>query len=95
MTTLFLLVCAVSVIFFLVFLLKCSSPTRKTARSKGSSVSPVHQPAATSPVVDSMCGRRFFVHREEEMAEFLTAHGRHAAVMLIAATRSFFMILFR
>ncbi len=39
---------------------------------------------AEAQAVDSACGRRLFVHLEEEMAEFLSSHGRYAAMLLVA-----------
>jgi hypothetical protein len=77
MTTLFILICAVSVVFFGVFLVGCSRPRQK---SKTGSV--VH-PAPEAQAVDSVAGRRFFVHLEEQMAHFVSAHGRTAAILLI------------
>ena len=81
MTTLFLIVCTVSVIFFVMFLLKCffTAPTLQT--TKREAVAPAHK-LIGARAVDSECGRRLFVHLEEEMADFLTAHGRTAAMLL-------------
>src|SRR5208283_3671264 len=84
MTTLFLVVCAVSVIFFLFFLLKCSAPTHQFKGRSRTSGAPVVRKIAEAQAVDSACGRRFFVHLEGEMAEFLSSHGRYVAMLLVA-----------
>ncbi len=84
MTTLFLLVCAVSLVFFLVFLLNCFFVGRKPGKLGSRRVSPVVRRVAESQAVDAACGRRLFVHLEEEMAEFLAVHGRNAAALLLA-----------
>ena len=39
-----------------------------------------------SLAIDAECGRRFFVHLEEQMAEFVSAHGRTAAILLLVIT---------
>ncbi len=84
MTTLFLVVGAVSVVFFLVFLVNCSVPARKSAHLERRSISPVVRKVADAQAVDSACGRRFFVHLEEEMAGFLAGRGRSVALLLVA-----------
>lgn len=84
MTTLFLIVCAVSVVFFLFFLLQCSASTRQFKNRSRRSAAPVVRKIAEAQAVDSACGRRLFVHLEEEMAEFLSSHGRYAAMLLVA-----------
>jgi hypothetical protein len=78
MTTFFLITCAVSVIFFVIFLYECSHPRKKSTRV------PVVRRAPQSQAVDCPVGRRFFVHLEKEMAEFIGLHGRTAAVLLMA-----------
>ena len=80
MTTLFLLICAVSVMFFTVFFLQCSLASGKSRRNRKA---PVVHKLSGSPVVDSLGGRRFFVHLEEQMAEFISVHGRTAAGLLL------------
>ena len=81
MTTVFLIVCTVSVIFFVMFLLKCffTAPTLQTTKREAGA--PAHK-VSEARAVDSECGRRLFVHLEEEMADFLAAHGRTAAMLL-------------
>jgi len=77
MNVFFLVICTSSVLFFAVFLFQCSRPLRKSKRA------PVFRKSKEAAVVDSVMGRRFFVHLEQQMAEFLTHHGRTAAVLLI------------
>src|SRR5271157_6270622 len=78
MNTLFLVICSLSLVFFAGFLLECSRPVRKSKKA------PIVRKSPEAAVVDSAMGRRFFVHLEQQMAEFLTHHGRTAAVLLIA-----------
>ncbi len=77
MTTLFFFICAVSVVFFGVFLVGCSRP-RKSRRD------PVIRKLPESAAVDSAAGRRFFVYLEEQMAHFISVRGRTAAILVIA-----------
>ena len=78
MTTFFLITCAVSVIFFAIFLYEYSLPRKKSTRV------PVVRRAPESQAVDCPVGRRFFVHLEKEMADFVALHGRTAAVLVLA-----------
>ena len=78
MTTFFLITCAVSVIFFAIFLYECSLPRKKSTRV------PVVRRAPESQAVDCPVGRRFFVHLEKQMADFVALHGRTAAVLVLA-----------
>ena len=80
MTTLFFFICAVSVVFFGIFLVACLRPERK------SEATPVVRKALPeSQAIDAAAGRRFFVHLEEQMARFISVHGRTAAILLIAS----------
>jgi Putative beta-barrel porin-2, OmpL-like. bbp2 len=79
MTTLFFFICAVSVVFFGIFLVGCLRPTRKSKQ-----VPIVRKAPPESQAVDAAAGRRFFVHLEEQMAHFISVHGRTTAVLLIA-----------
>ncbi len=79
MTTLFFFICAVSVVFFGIFLVACWTP-----RLKSKHVPVVRKAPPESQAVDAAAGRRFFVHLEEQMAHFISVHGRTAAVLLIA-----------
>jgi hypothetical protein len=87
MTDLFLIICAVSVVFFLIFLVQCSRSTRKstTLHQKSNANSAVRKVAEPQPIY-AVGGRRFFVHLEEQMSEFLSAHGRTAAMLLVMFT---------
>jgi hypothetical protein len=81
MTVFFLLVCAISVVFFTIFFVGCSRSMKKSNRNqKPLSVRKLPQAQA----VDSACGRRFFVHLEKQMDDFLAAHTRSAAILLVA-----------
>ena len=65
MISIFYVLCVVSVIFFAAFFVGCSieKPTRRKSLV-------VHKP----PQVETVYGRRFLVHLEQQMAEFLSAH---------------------
>ncbi len=80
MNDLFLVVCALSAVFFLVFLLQCSRPLHKRSQR----ISPVRK-APEALAADSLSGRRFMAHVEAQMAEFLSQHRRTAAVWLAIA----------
>jgi len=79
MTTLFFFICAVSVVFFGIFLVGCLRAARKSKQ-----VPIVRKAPPESQAVDAAAGRRFFVHLEEQMAHFISVHGRTTAVLLIA-----------
>ncbi|MGA2905727.1 MAG: outer membrane beta-barrel protein [Candidatus Korobacteraceae bacterium] len=84
MTYLFLITCVASVVFFLIFLLQCSVATRKSTRfHQQSNPNLALRRVAESQAIDAACGRRFFVHLEEQMSEFLSAHGRTAAMLVL------------
>jgi len=78
MSTLFLIICGVAVVFYAVFLFECSQPVRKSRKA------PVVRKLAAAAVIDSAMGRRFLVHLEQQMAEFLSAQHRAATLLLIA-----------
>src|SRR5271157_875022 len=78
MSTLFLIICCASVVFYAVFLIECSRP-RRTSK-KASAVHKLTAPEA----VDFASVRRFLVHLEQQMAQFLSAHHRSATLLLIA-----------
>jgi hypothetical protein len=67
MSTLFLIVCSVAVVFYAVFLIECSRPRHATRKVSVRRLAP-------SIAVDSAGGRRFLVHLEKEMADFLSHH---------------------
>ena len=79
MNALFLAVVIMSVMFFVVFLFECSKPMHKSRRT------PVVRKASRPVVADPIMGRRFLVHLEEQMAEFLSAHHRTTAMFVIVA----------
>jgi hypothetical protein len=84
MTALFLIICAVSLVFFLIFLVQCSPPARTSATfHQKPKTNPLARRTAEAQAIDAACGRRFVIHLEEQMAEFLAAQGRTAAILLI------------
>jgi hypothetical protein len=88
MTSLFLIICAVSVVFFLVFLAQCSRPSRKSAgfHRRHKATSPVRKIAEIRPAnasANSDVEWAFLAHLEEQMASFLAAHRRMATGLLI------------
>ena len=87
MTDLFLIICAVSVVFLLIFLVQCSRSTPKSTgfHQKFKTNSAVRKVAEPQPTY-AIGGRRFFAHLEEQMSEFLSAHGRTAALLLLVIT---------
>jgi hypothetical protein len=74
MTTFFLLVCSVSVIFFLVFLWQCGKP-RRLAKSRDDVFRPTGTFAA-SPFER----RHSLAHLENQMESFMTAHQRNTFI---------------
>src|SRR5271167_2290337 len=78
MNIVFFLICSLSIVFFGVFLVECSHPVRKSRTAPGV------RKSTEAAVVDSATGRRFLVHLEQQMAEFLSHHGRTTTVLLIA-----------
>jgi hypothetical protein len=74
----FLLICIVSLLFFVVFLVQCSRPRRASRKA------PVVRKVAIANAVDSAAGRRTLIHLEQQMAEFLSSHGRSVAALLLA-----------
>ncbi len=81
MTTFFLIVSALSLVFFLVFLVGCSRPLRAVKRLRR--VQPTVIRKVEPQPIDSVAGRRFLIHLEHQMAEFLAMHGRIAAMILV------------
>jgi hypothetical protein len=81
MSAWFLILCGMSILFYGVFLAACITDTRR--RSKRAVVLQVPK-VPQKKAVDSAAGRRFLVQLETEMAEFLTNHGRTAAMIVLA-----------
>src|ERR1017187_10014304 len=79
MNTLFLVICAASILFFTVFLVACIADSRRRL-----SKHPVVHKPSTTEVADSAAGRRWLIHLEEQMAEFLSTHARKGAALLLA-----------
>jgi TolA-binding protein len=80
MNALFLVICGVSVVFFVLFLFECSRPLRRGQKSLAV------RKTTGAAAVDSATGGRFFAHLEKQMAEFLAAHSRTAALLLLTAS---------
>ncbi len=87
MNTIFLAVCLLSLLFFGVFLVNCSRPGRKPKRGRAVRRYP------PSVVADAAMGRRFFVHLEQQMAEFLSSHSRRTILFLVATATVLFIPL--
>jgi len=79
MTAVFYLVCALSLVFFLVFFAGCSAA--KPVRHQG----PTVRKLPLAEAVDSPVGRRFLVNLEKEMAQFLSSHSHTTCLLLLAA----------
>jgi len=79
MNALFLVICGVSVVFFVVFLFQCSRPARKSRKHLTIRTWDEHS------VADSAMGRRFLTHLETEMTEFLSRHRRTVALLIVAS----------
>src|ERR1035441_2024207 len=78
MNTLFLVICAASILFFTVFLVACIADSRRRL-----SKHPVVHKLSTTEAVDSAAGRRWLIYFEQQMAEFLSIHGRSVAALLL------------
>ncbi len=80
MNTLFFGVCTLSTVFFAIFLIKCHQDSRRS-RATGYFVTKL---SPELEAVDSAAGRRFLIHLEKQMAEFITRHRQTAALVLVA-----------
>lgn len=87
MSFLFLSVCALSVVFFLFFLVECQRNTKKHV-ARGSFVTKL---SPESEAMASSYGRRSLIHLEQQMAEFMSHH--RAAMSLILAFLLFPVLL--
>src|ERR1039458_1596014 len=79
MNTLFLVICAASILFFTVFLVACIADSRRRL-----SKHPVDNKLSTTEAVDSAAGRRWLIYLEQQMAEFLSTNARKGAALLLA-----------
>jgi hypothetical protein len=84
MTTFFLLICGLSIVFFTIFFVGCSLSMRKSSNRNRKVVSVRKLPQAQ--VVDSACGRRVFIHLEQQMAQFLSGQGGTVAILAVLAS---------
>src|ERR1017187_3037413 len=79
MNTFFLVICAASILFFTVFLVACIADSRRRL-----SKHPVVHKLSTTEAVDSAAGRRWLIHLEQQMAEFLTTPAQKGTALLLA-----------
>ncbi|MGA3054078.1 MAG: outer membrane beta-barrel protein [Candidatus Korobacteraceae bacterium] len=79
MNTFFLVICTASILFFTAFLVACIADSRRRL-----SKHPVVHKLSTTEAVDSATGRRWLIHLEQQMAEFLSADARKGAALLLA-----------
>ena len=79
MNTLFLVICAASILFFTVFLVACIADSRRRL-----SKHPVVHKLSTTEAVDFATVRRWLIHLEQQMAEFLTTHAQKGTALLLA-----------
>ncbi len=80
MTTLFFIICAISITFFVAFFIGCSLSNLRRKRKA------IHVHKVSAPetqFADALGGRRFFIHLERQMAEFLSHHRRTIAILLL------------
>jgi hypothetical protein len=77
MNALFVVICGLSLVFFLVFLFECSRPQHRPWKGQGG------RRWDAAEAVESARSHRIFASLEQQMAEFLTSHHR-AATMLVA-----------
>jgi hypothetical protein len=87
MTTIFFLTGGVSLVFFVVFMLMIETPsrTKKNSCPVRKIIRPSNHQPAQLRAMQSMAGRRLFAHLEEQMSEFIAAHGRRVGGLLIFA----------
>jgi hypothetical protein len=84
MTAFFLLICGISLVFFAIFLVECSLSMKKS-HSRSHKILAVRK-LSQDQVVDSACGRRVFIHLEQQMAQFLSEQRGTIAILVILAS---------
>ncbi len=84
MTTLFSIVCAISVVFFLVFLVQCWGLRDGLSKLERKSKLGAARRLSQSEAMDREAGHRVLADIEKQMTEFLSTHRRTAAVLLVA-----------
>lgn len=82
MIVLFYVVCVASPLFFVVFLLQISSPWR-TRRKE-----PVVSKASRSEAVEPAAGKKWLIHLERQMAEFLLQNKSTVILLVVLAISS-------
>ena len=82
MIVLFFVVCVASLLFFAVFLFQCSRPRRSLRKA------PVVRKVSTTEAVEFTAGRRWLIHLEQQMAEFLLQNKTAAILLVVLAISS-------
>ena len=82
MIVLLFVVCVASLLFFAVFLFQVSRP-RRTPRKE-----PVVRKVSTSEAVEPAAGRKWLIHLEQQMAEFLRQNKTTAILLVVLAISS-------
>ena len=82
MIVLFYVVCVASLLFFAAFLLQISSPGR-TRRKE-----PVVRKASRSEAVEPAAGKKWLIHLERQMAEFLLQNKSTVILLVVLAISS-------
>lgn len=83
MTTLFLIVCAISVVFFLVFFVQCWGPRDGLSKLERKPKLGAARKLSQSEVMDKDAGHGALADMEKQMTDFLSTHRRTAAVLLV------------
>src|SRR5215813_10296914 len=81
MTTLFCIICGVSITFFVAFFVGCSRCSVQRNRKA------IHVHKISTPetqFADALGGRRFFAHLEQQMSEFLSTHHRAVVILVLS-----------
>lgn len=87
MTTLFLIVCASSVVFFLVFFVQCWGPRDGLSKPERKSRLGVARRLSQSEVMDRDAGHGSLADMEKQMTDFLSARFRTRSIIGSAAHR--------
>ncbi len=88
MTAFFLVICGISLVFFATFLVECSLSMKKSHNRSRKTLAVRKLPQ--DQVVDSACGRRVFIHLEQQMAQFLSEKRGTIAILAILASTFLF-----
>lgn len=80
MNVLFFAIGSMSIAFFVIFLIGCSRPIRKSRKPR------VLRKPGQVGTLDAAVGRRMFTHLEQQMAEFLSLHSRTLSLLVLVTT---------